>query len=141
MLAPDNANTSPQDLALSPLFGHFRPAPHRLCQPWHGLYFMHQFLARKKWAEQTLSLPGLTVVIPHEECDLVWRRRPCWVGCCVLKPALVALYTFIQAQMYRLRLLNEYIQTHISSLVNCILPCLYSLKLRSMCMQNFISPH
>lgn len=31
---------------------------------------------------------------PHEECDLVWRRWPCWVGCCVPKPGLV-IYTLI----------------------------------------------
>lgn len=41
--------------------------------------------------------------------------------------------------MYRLRLMREYIQTHISSVVNCIAPCLSSLKHRFMCMQNFVS--
>lgn len=34
--------------------------------------------------------------------------------------------------------MREYIQTHVSSVVNCILPCLYSLKHRFMCMQNFV---
>lgn len=44
-----------------------------LCHSGHPLYFMHQFLAKEKWAEQTLSLLGLTVVTPTEnaECDLV----------------------------------------------------------------------
>lgn len=70
MLAPGDADTSPQDLALSPLSGHARPAPHRLCQPWHGLYFMHQLLARRNWAEQTLSLRDLTVVIPVKNATL-----------------------------------------------------------------------
>lgn len=41
-----------------------------LCQPNHRLYFMHQFLAKEKWAEQTLSLLGLTVVIPTENATL-----------------------------------------------------------------------
>lgn len=40
--------------------------------------------------------------------------------------------------MYRPGLMHEYIQTHISSVVTCILPCLYSLKHRFMCMQNFV---
>lgn len=31
---------------------------------------MHQFLARKKWAEQTLFLPGLTVVILMKNATL-----------------------------------------------------------------------
>lgn len=80
---------SPEPRAPSvPLFGHLRPAPSRLCQPCHGLYFMHQFLAKEKWAEQTLSPPGSDSCDPHEECTLVWRRRPCWVGCCVAKTRL-----------------------------------------------------
>lgn len=77
---------------------------------------------------------------PYKECTLVWRRRPGWVGCCVPKPGFVALYTYyVRAQMYRLRLVREYIQTHISSVVNCTAPCLSSLKHRFMCMQNFVS--
>lgn len=43
--------------------------------------------------------------------------------------------------MYRLGLMHEYIQTHISPVVSCVLPCLYSLEHRFMCMQNFVSPH
>lgn len=79
---------------------------------------------------------------PHEEYTLVWRRLPCWVGCYVPKPGFVFLYIYyIQAQMYRLRLMCEYIKTHISLVVNCILPCLYSLKHHFMCMQNFVNPH
>lgn len=31
---------------------------------------MRQFLAKEKWAEQTLSLPGLTVVIPGKNASL-----------------------------------------------------------------------
>lgn len=61
---------------------------------------MHQFLAKEKWAEQTLSLPGSDTCDPHEECTLVWRRQPCWVGWCVPKPGLVALYTYY---IYRLK--------------------------------------
>lgn len=59
-----------QHSPLSPLFGHLRPAPYRLCQPCHGLYFMRQFLAREKWAEQTLSLPCLIVVIGSKNATL-----------------------------------------------------------------------
>lgn len=31
---------------------------------------MRQFLAKEKWTEQTLSLPGLTVVIPTKNAPL-----------------------------------------------------------------------
>lgn len=131
----------PQGSPLSPLFGHLGPAPYRLCQPCHchGLYSARQLLAKEKMGRANPFSPWSDSCDPYEECALVWRRRPCWVGCCVPKPGLVALYTYyIWAQMCRLRLMHEYIQTRISSVVKCILPCLYSFKHHFMCMQNFV---
>lgn len=78
---------------LSPPFGHPQACPFGgfVSSAITSSVLHSGFLAKEKWAEQTLFSPWSVSCDPHGECDLVWRRQPCLVGCCVLKPDVVTL--------------------------------------------------
>lgn len=84
----------------------------------------------------------MTVMIPMEKATLLGEGDLVGLAVVFCNQAWELSYIYYkQAQMYRLRPVCEYTQTHVSLAADCVLPCLDSLKHRFMCMRNVVSPH